>query len=454
VPPDAVSARRPGDPDPPPAELYDTLTGLPSRSMFTYLARFALRRLEERPGDLAIVKVDLDRFHTVNDTLGHEVGDDVLREVARRLEAIPGPDDVVARFAADEFLVMFEGRDVASRVHRMSELLLGELRQPIEARGATVFVTASFGWVVVSDPASDLGEMVANAGIAAALAKQRGGGRIEQYEESLRPGLISRDHAESSLHVALSRDEFEVHYQPVLSLTDRRLVGVEALVRWRHPVHGILLPSQFIHTAEVTGLIVPLGARVLRIACEAYQQWALEAERERRAPIIDVMEVNLSARQLADPDLVPVVRQVLVDTGIEANRLMLEITESALMTDPEAALGVLRRLKNLGVRLAIDDFGTGFSSLSYLKRFPLDSLKIDKSFVDDITTSPEDAVIVASVVNLAHALGLEVVAEGVEDENQLAALEATACDLFQGFLCAPALGPSEFVERAVADLRR
>ncbi len=421
--------------------------------MFTYLATFALDRLEVRPGELAIVKVDLDRFHTVNDTLGHDVGDHVLREVAGRLEAVVGSDDIVARFAADEFLVMLEGFDVPSRVHKMSEQLLHELRQPILAGETPVFVTASFGWVLVSERPDDLGELVANSGIAAALAKHRGGSRIERYADSLRPGLVARDHPESSLHVALAGDEFEVHYQPVLSLTDRRLVGVEALVRWRHPVHGIILPSQFIHTAEVTGLIVPLGKRVLRMACEAYQEWALQAERELRAPIIDVMEVNLSARQLADPELVPVVRQVLMDTGIEPNRLMLEITESALMTDPGTALGVLRRLKNLGVRLAIDDFGTGFSSLSYLRRFPLDAIKIDKSFVDELTTSPEDAVIVASVVNLAHALGLEVVAEGVESENQLAALEATACDMYQGFLCAPALGPAEFIERAVAELR-
>jgi diguanylate cyclase (GGDEF)-like protein len=451
VAPDAVTVRRPGEPEFSRAELYDSLTGLPTRQMFLYLASFALARLAERPGELAIVKVDLDRFHTVNDTLGHDVGDEVLREVASRLEGVVASDDVVARFAADEFLVLLEGEAVDLRVKSLTERLLHSLRLPVMTSVSRVFVTASFGSIGASDPLADLGELLVNAGVAAAVAKQRGGGRLEPYRESLRHGLIARDHAESSLHLALERNEFEVHYQPVLALTDRRLVGVEALVRWRHPAHGLVLPSHFIHTTEVTGLIVPIGAHVLREACMAYSQWVSAAEAEQRAPIADVMEVNLSARQLADAGLVEMVHNVLVETGIDPYRLMLEITESALMTEPEDALGVLRRLKNLGVRLAIDDFGAGFSSLSYLRKFPLDCLKIDKSFVDDLTTSPEDAVIVASVVNLAHALGLEVVAEGVEDENQLAALEATACDMFQGFLYSAALEPGEFVERAMAE---
>ena len=448
--PDAVTARRPGEPEFSRAELYDSLTGLPTRQMFLYLASFALARLAEQPGEVAIVKVDLDRFHTVNDTLGHDVGDEVLQEVASRLEAVVGSDDVVARFAADEFLVLIEGEGCDHRVRSVTERFLHSLRKPVMTSVSSVFVTASFGSIGATDPLADLGELVVNAGVAASVAKQRGGGRLELYREALRPGLIARDHAESALHLALERDEFEVHYQPVLSLTDRRLVGVEALVRWRHPTHGLVLPSHFIHTAEVTGLIVPIGAHVLREACMAYSQWVAAAEAEQRAPIADVMEVNLSARQLADPGVVTMVHDVIVESGIDPNRLMLKITESALMTEPEDALGVLRRLKNLGVRLAIDDFGTGFSSLSYLRKFPLDALKIDKSFVDDLTTSPEDAVIVASVVNLAHALGLEVVAEGVEDENQLAALEATACDLFQGFLFSAALGPSEFADMATA----
>ncbi|HLI44432.1 MAG TPA: bifunctional diguanylate cyclase/phosphodiesterase [Acidimicrobiales bacterium] len=432
-------------------ELYDPLTGLPTRGMFTYLASYALDRLAEGRGQLAVMKVDLDRFHSVNDTLGHEAGDEVIRAVAERLGAIVSPDEVVARLAGDEFLLLLEGREVGNRVDEVAARLLAELRQPVQAEGRSIFVTASFGWALTPDPSADVGELIANAGIAAARAKRRGGGRVERYDESMRPGLGPRDHAESSLHLALERDEFEVHYQPVLALADRRLVGVEALVRWRHPEHGLVLPVDFIHAAEVTGLIVPIGAKVLRLACETYQLWAVEAERERRAPIVDVMEVNLSARQLADPGLVEEVRNVLLDTGMPPNRLMLEITESALMTEPEEALGILRRLKNLGVRLAVDDFGTGFSSLSYLRKFPLDGLKIDKSFIDELTTSPEDAVIVASVVDLAHALGLEVVAEGVEEENQIPALEATGCDMFQGWLYSPPVGPSEFVEQTALD---
>ncbi len=444
--------RRPGGPEFSRADLYDTLTGLPTRQMFSYLASFALARLAEQSGEVAIVKVDLDRFHTVNDTLGHEVGDDVLREVAARLEEVVGAEEVVARFAADEFLVLIEGSSVHEIADGFSARVLGALERPIVTTTSTVYVTASFGAVVVSDPHADLAELIVNAGLAVLVAKQRGGGRIERYTDELRPEFTGRDHTESLLHLALERAEFEVHYQPVLSLPERRLVGVEALIRWRHPAHGLVLPSRFIGAAEETGLIVPMGAHVLREACVAYQGWLAKAEQARHAPLVDLIEVNLSARQLAAPGLVAAVRETIVETGIEPSRLMLEITESALMTEPEDALLVLRRLKNLGVKLAIDDFGTGFSSLSYLRKFPLDALKIDKSFVDDLTTSAEDAVIVASIVNLAHALGLEVIAEGVEDENQLAALEATACDYFQGFLYSPALGPAEFVERASGEM--
>jgi diguanylate cyclase (GGDEF)-like protein len=419
--------------------------------MFSYLASFALARFADEPGELVVVKVDLDRFHAVNETLGHEVGDDVLRCVAERLQAGVSDRGVVARFAADEFLVLLERPGASGSLDGFADEVLAVLHEPIAAAGSPVFVTASLGAVVATSSDSDLSVLIANAGIAAAVAKRRGGGRLELFRDSFRPPIIGRGHTESSLHLALARGEFEVHYQPVLSLTDRRLVGVEALIRWAHPTHGLVLPSHFIGAAEDTGLIVPIGAWMLGEACRAYQRWATLAYERAGAPIVDVMEVNLSARQLADPKIIETVREVLVETGIEPGRLMLEITESALMSDPEDALLVLRRLKNLGVRLAIDDFGTGFSSLSYLRKFPLDALKIDKSFVEDLTTSPEDAVIVASVVNLAHALGLEVVAEGVEDENQLAALEATGCDLFQGFLYSPALEISEFEERVAAD---
>lgn len=442
---------RPADAEVPRSELYDILTGLPSRKMFSYLTSFALARFADEPGELVVVKVDLDRFHAINETLGHEVGDEVLRCVAERLQAGVGDRGVVARFAADEFLVLLERPGASTSLDRFADDVLATLHEPIAAAGSPVFVTASLGAVVATSSDSDLSVLIANAGIASAVAKRRGGGRLELFRDSFRPAIIGRGHTESSLHLALAREEFEVHYQPVLSLTDRRLVGVEALIRWAHPTHGLVLPAHFIGAAEDTGLIVPIGAWMLGEACRAYQRWASLAYERAGAPIVDVMEVNLSARQLVDPKIIETVREVLVDTGIEPGRLMLEITESALMSDPEEALLVLRRLKNLGVRLAVDDFGTGFSSLSYLRKFPLDALKIDKSFVEDLTTSAEDAVIVASIVNLAHALGLEVVAEGVEDENQLAALEATGCDLFQGFLYSPALEMSEFEERAAAD---
>ena len=422
--------------------LWDRLTGLPNRTMFSYQLSYALARRQADPASVAVVMVDLDRFQSVNDSFGHDVGDEVLVIVAQRLIDLARPHGTVARFGSDEFLLLIEGADGHDLVDRIAGEVFDLLALPVGTTASELFLSASLGAVIAAD-VDDVTRMLANAAIAVTVAKRRGGARLEVFHETMRPGRIDGSHTETSLHRALERGEFEVYYQPVVSITDRRLAGVEALVRWNHPTEGLVLPTDFIQIAEKTGLIVPIGQWVLERACADFVQWRRIAEETASIPLFDTIEVNLSARQIADPGLVDGVRSALVASGIKPSAVMLEITESALMEDPEAAMLVLRRLKNLGVRLSVDDFGTGFSSLSYLRRFPLDGLKIDRSFIVELASSPDDAVIVAMIVSLAHALGLEVIAEGVETENQLAALEATGCDQFQGFLTSHALSVSD-----------
>lgn len=434
------------------AYLRDALTGLPSRTMFTYHLSYALARQRAEGTGLALLLVDLDRFQAVNESFGHHVGDEVLVEVASRLAGLVRPRDVIGRFGGDEFLVLVEGPEALEVAHRTAQELLEGLRAPIVTTASEVFVSASVG-IACAREGEDVTSVLADADSALGHAKRRGGARVELFDPGMRSGALTRMHTETSLHRALERQELEVFFQPVLSVVDRRVVGAEALVRWRHPVHGLLLPTEFMEAAEESGLIVPIGAFVLESATRRFADWS-PGSRGAGTTGPGFLEVNLSARQLADPRVVDMVAASLLDSGVAAERLVLEITESALMVDPDAALGVLRRLKRLGVRLALDDFGTGFSSLSYLRRFPLDVLKVDKSFVADLLTSPEDEVIVATVVTLAHTLGLEVVAEGVETEGQLWALESMGCDYYQGFLCAPAVSFDELlalVERALPE---
>lgn len=434
------------------AYLRDALTGLPSRTMFTYHLSYALARQRAEGTGVAVLLVDLDRFQAVNESFGHHVGDEVLVEVASRLAALVRPRDVVGRFGGDEFLVLVEGPGALEIARRTAGELLEGLRAPVATTASEVFVAASVG-IACAREGDDVTSVLGGADTALGQAKRRGGARVELFDPGMRSGALTRMHTETSLHRALERGELEVYFQPVLSVVDRRVVGAEALVRWRHPAHGLLLPGEFMEAAEESGLIVPIGALVLESATRRFGEWAADS-RATGTSGLGFVEVNLSARQLADPRVVDMVGASLASSGVAAERLVLEITESALMVDPDTALGVLRRLKRLGVRLALDDFGTGFSSLSYLRRFPLDVLKVDKSFVADLLTSPEDEVIVATVVTLAHTLGLEVVAEGVETEGQLWALESMGCDYYQGFLCAPAVSFDELlglVERALPE---
>ena len=379
---------------------------------------------------MAVLVLDLDRFKAINDALGHEVGDEVLVAVAKRLDAQDGPAQVIARLGGDEFLILFDGDDAEKDAVAFSQSVLHALATPIAAGGAEVFITASIGIACTTPHVTESTPLLSNADAAMYQAKKRGGGGVEVFGEAMRVRVLDRMNTEHSLHRALERSELRLFYQPVVEVAGRTTMGAEALLRWEHPEHGLVGPNRFIPVAEESGLIIPIGAWVLHEACCAAALLAVGPARRPGGTV----EVNLSARQIDHPDIVATIERILSETGLDPAGLTLKITESALMGDAPSALRVLRALKNLGVTLAIDDFGTGYSSLSYLQRFPLDILKIDKSFVDELDQDAGGAEIVAAVVKLAHALGLEVVAEGVESERQLDCLQRLECDFAQGYL--------------------
>jgi diguanylate cyclase (GGDEF)-like protein/PAS domain S-box-containing protein len=424
------------------AYLYDSLTGLPNRTLFTYRLAYALAKGKGSPGSVALLVLDLDRFKAINDALGHEVGDEVLVAVSGRLVAADGSAVVIARLGGDEFLVLFDGDDAQGQAEAFSERVLEALSVPIGAGTGEVFITASIGIASTSANVTESTPLLSNADAAMYQAKKRGGGSVDVFGEAMRVRVLDRMKTEHSLHRALERSELRLFYQPVVEIKGTRAVGVEALLRWDHPHHGLVTPNRFIPVAEESGLIIPIGAWVLHEACRQLRHW----QTKRCGGLQGAVEVNLSARQVDDPEIVATVEHILCETGLSPSYLTLEITESALMNDAASALEVLRSLKDLGVTLAIDDFGTGYSSLSYLQRFPLDVLKIDKTFVDELGTAPEGSEIIAAVINLAHALGLQVVAEGVESELQLEELERLDCDFAQGYLFSRPVPAHELVD--------
>jgi diguanylate cyclase (GGDEF)-like protein/PAS domain S-box-containing protein len=424
------------------AYLYDSLTGLPNRTLFTYRLAYALAKGKGSPGSVALLVLDLDRFKAINDALGHEVGDEVLVAVSGRLVAANGTAEVVARLGGDEFLVLFDGDDAEVEAEAFSGRVLEALSVPIAAGTGEVFITASIGIASTSARVSEATPLLSNADAAMYQAKKRGGGSVEVFGEAMRVRVLDRMNTEHSLHRALERSELRLFYQPVVEIKGSRAVGVEALLRWDHPDQGLVAPSRFIPVAEESGLIIPIGAWVLSEACGQLRRW----QKKRYGGLQGAVEVNLSARQVDDPGIVGTVEGILTETGLSPSDLTLEITESALMHDAASALRVLRELKDLGVTLAIDDFGTGYSSLSYLQRFPLDILKIDKAFVDELGMAPQGSEIIAAVINLAHALGLLVVAEGVESELQLEELERLDCDYAQGYLFSRPVPAHELVD--------
>jgi diguanylate cyclase (GGDEF)-like protein/PAS domain S-box-containing protein len=409
--------------------LHDDLTGLANRGLFADRMQHGLARASSEP--VSVVFLDLDDFKGVNDSLGHAAGDALLQGVARRLLTCVRPRDTVARLGGDEFAILLEGADDV-QARRVAERVLAAMAPAFDLDGHQVHVRASVGMAVTTpEDARELDgdELLSRADAAMYVAKSHGKGRFEVFEPSMRTDAIERVMIQSDLQWAVQCEELETHYQPLVDLGSGAVVGFEAVLRWRHPVRGLLSPNEFIGVAEDSGLIVPIGAWALRQACEEGRR--LQESHPERG--VFGMSVNVSSRQLQHPGLVDDVVAALAESGFDPRLLTLEITESATVDDTEATIERLRELKRLGLRLAIDDFGTGYSSLSYLRRFPVDELKIDRSFVAGLGRDEQDTAIVTSVIGLAHALGLQAVAEGVETMEQLERLTMLGCDLAQGY---------------------
>jgi len=418
---------------------HDALTDLPNRMLFRDRLTVALAQARRAKRMLAVMFLDLDHFKVVNDTAGHEGGDKLLLSVARRLGGLVREGDTVARVGGDEFAILSSEIAHVEDAPEVAERILEGLRRPWVVQGQEFHVSTSIGIAMYPSDGDDAESLLRNADTAMYRAKERGRDNYQLFTPAMNATIAERLAVEGSLRRGLERGEFVVHYQPQVNLRSGQVVGTEALVRWQHPDRGLVPPAEFIPVAEDTGLIVPLGEWVLRTACAQNRAW-----QEDGLPPLRVA-VNLSARQFQQRNLIDMVAQVLEDTGMDPHCLQLEITEDVAMQDVDITIAVLRSLRAMGVEIAMDDFGTGYSSLSYLKRLPVSAVKIDRSFVRDLTIDPNDAEIVAAVIAMAHNLKLNVIAEGVETEEQFALLKQRDCDEMQGYLFSrPA--PTEAIE--------
>lgn len=428
--------------------FFDTLTQLPNRALFMNRLQHLFHRAQRAQGDLlfAVLYLDVDRFKGVNDGLGHQAGDDLLVEIARRLERCVRPSDTLARLGGDEFTVLLE--DIGSEVDatRIADRIQKELAVPFSVHGQEVFSSASLGIALSSSHYQRPEDMLRDADIAMYRAKASGRSRHQVFDVDMHQRAVSLLRLETDLRRAIERREFVPYYQPIIDLETRQLRGFEALARWIHPTRGLVMPDVFIPVAEETGLIGPLGEFMLVEACRQMRKWQRQYARD---PALCI-SVNVSTRQLAQSDVAEQVRRVLLETGLDPASLTLEITESALMQNLKNGAEVIQRLHDMAVRLHIDDFGTGYSSLSYLHNFPVHTLKVDKSFVSRMEDAPNQAEIVKAIVSLAQNLGMEVTAEGVETNAQADALQDLHCTNAQGFLFSRPL-PANEAERLIVD---
>jgi diguanylate cyclase (GGDEF)-like protein len=408
----------------------DPLTGLPNRRVF----RSALDRMNQdrnvRPGDdgerrkFAVLFLDLDRFKVINDTLGHRIGDLLLRDVAKRLRSSLPPTDELARLGGDEFAIMTPSVECHAALEVLASRLVDAVVQPYEIDGHQIRTSISIGIAIGPDDGQTADDLLIAADLALYAVKAGGRGTYKFYQASMSTEFNDRRQTEMDLREAIERYELELHYQPIIDLRRKVITGFEALARWRHPVKGLIPPTTFIPVAEDSRLILPLGEWVLNEACRRAAQWPNDLK----------VAVNLSPVQFSDPNLLNTIERILAETGLAPSRLELEITERIFMDSGELVLTMLRRLKELGIRISMDDFGTGYSSLSYLRSFPFDKIKVDRVFVSDLSEGTEHIVIVQAVVSIANALGMTATAEGVETEDQRQILAGLGCDEAQGYL--------------------
>ncbi len=410
---------------------HDNLTGLPNRAFFVDHLKRAIARSKRHTDYLfAVLFLDLDRFKNINDSLGHVIADQLLVEIGRKLEAALRPEDMVARFGGDEFVIFLDDIQDVRDATRVANRIHEELVSPFNLGGNEVFTSTSIGIALSLHGYDRPEDCLRDADTAMYRAKALGKARHEIFDKSMHDHAVALLQLETDLRRAVERREFRVHYQPIVSLETGRISGFEALLRWQHPERGLISPAEFIGLAEETGLIIPIGQWILGEACRQTRIWQEQIDADPPLAI----SVNLSSKQFLQTDLIERISQMLLKTGLDARSLKLEITESVVMENAGEATAMIRQLRDLGVELYMDDFGTGYSSLSYLHRFPVSTLKIDRSFINRMSPRNEDSEIVRTIVALAHNLHMEVLAEGVETKEQLAQLKALNCEYGQGYL--------------------
>jgi diguanylate cyclase len=423
---------------------HDALTGLPNRVLLDDRLQQAIAHADRDKRSFALLVCDLDRFKLINDSLGHRAGDELLQEVARRLLTVVRSADTVARFGGDEFVLIGTSIGDAEDAAGLASRVMDVLQAPVRIATIDIHTSPSIGIAMYPDDGASMQALLAHADAAMYSAKQHGRGNFRRYAPGMDAGTQERVQLESELHNAVTQNQFELYYQPKVDTRSGEVRSAEALIRWAHPTRGIVSPAEFIPLAEECGLIGAIGGWVIREACRQTRAWQLGG-----VPTLRV-SVNLSASQFRDSGLVESIRRALDDAGLEARYLEVELTESAVMSDPEKSIAILEQLSAMGVLVSVDDFGTGYSSMSYLRRFPIDKLKIDRVFIDEIVSRPEDASIVRAIVSLAHSLRLKVVAEGVETPAQLEFLKTAGCDEYQGYHFSRPL-PAESFERLIRE---
>ncbi len=425
---------------------HDPLTGLPNRVLLDDRLHQAIAHADRDMRAFAVLVCDLDRFKLINDSLGHRAGDELLQEVARRLSTVVRTADTVARFGGDEFVLIGTSIADADDAAGLASRVMDVLQAPVRIAAIDIHTSPSIGIAMYPDDGTTTQALLARADAAMYSAKQNGRGNFRRYSPGMHAGTEDRVQLESDLHNALNLNQLALYYQPKVDTRTGEVRSAEALIRWLHPTRGVVSPADFIPLAEECGLIGAIGAWVTREACRQARAWQNEGVPPLR------VSVNLAASQFRDSGLVDNIRTALVDAGLEARYLEVELTESAVMSDPEQSIAILEQLSAMGVLVSVDDFGTGYSSMSYLRRFPIDKLKIDRVFIDEIVSRPEDASIVRAIVSLAHSLHLKVVAEGVETPAQLDFLKLTGCDEYQGYHFSRPLPAADF-ERLMRDTR-